>query len=149
MTIDVAGPPLDSETECIFSELPSIIQDKIKLHLREQEEPTLCIVLTKKFKFGDEFTWDFLVQVLTSHRAIKIEGHTTVDKELLFSGYASVSMVLSNFVGFTEEERSVSTERPKYRLALHTSADNMKFYFWSHEKLKKFAKTILELSKDY
>ena len=149
MTIDIANLPIDSETECNFSEMPSMIQDRVNLHLREQEEPTLCVVLRKEFKFGDEFTWDFLVQVLTPHRAIKIAGFMYKDKSkgLGFSGHDNVSMVLSEFVGFTERDDTV--DRLKYKLVLHTRADDMTFYFFSNEKLKKFARTILGLSKDY
>ena len=149
MTIDIADLPLDSDTECTFSELSLVIQDKINLHRRHQEEPKLCVVLRKPIRYADELQWEFCVQVLTVHRVIKVVGDIYKGKEVFHSHGTNTSMVLSNFVGFTEKEEYNSPPISIYSLVLSTHSGSMKFYFHSNELLKKFANTILVLSKDY
>ena len=137
--LDVVNLPTTGTTiECNLSDLPPVLDEKVQIHLLDQEKVTICFVT----KYGDSLQ----VQVLTPSRVACIHGW--IEKGKVVSdgkrsiSYSDTSLLLKDFIGLRHLDRS---DKNFIELNLDVLGRNLVvgLRFRNKEKFLVFANTLL------
>ena len=140
--INLIELPRDTTIECSLSDLFSSLETEIKLHLYDDEIPSLCMITKKKHEALADPPGDLSVQLVTPQRIVRVIAYINEKKKELFistTNHISSSM-LNDYVGLRHWQYP-----PHYYLQVLTRSNHdFSLVFASSESRRIFAKSMMD-----
>jgi hypothetical protein len=128
-----------STLECNLADLPAFLAGKVKIHLLDNEEILLCVVVKE--------TVNIKVQLVSRLRLVVVKAY--IEKgEIKHAGEQTfnpedVSMRFGNLVGLTHHEITHRNGHHHYYLAAIGTNLTIGLEFWDGDLLNKFSQAML------